>query len=125
LWGCLYVMIGAGAFDLALAELDSVTVPTNTPESMQVAGTLALCRSLPFFSSWLRDQFMRKGGPFDERHFNSRSRRASSGQSHWSRSLGGYREVAEFIDLCRYPHRSTYADTATMPRMSQGRVLVR
>ena len=46
LWGGLYVMIGAGAFDLALAELDSVTVPTNTPESMQVAGTLALCRSL-------------------------------------------------------------------------------
>jgi transcriptional regulator with XRE-family HTH domain len=46
LWGGLYVMIGAGAFDLALAELDSVTVPTTTPESMQVAGTLALCRSL-------------------------------------------------------------------------------
>ncbi len=46
LWGGLYVMIGAGAFDLALAGLDSVTVPTNTPESMQVAGTLALCRSL-------------------------------------------------------------------------------
>jgi transcriptional regulator with XRE-family HTH domain len=46
LWGSLYVMIGAGAFDLALAGLDSVTVPTNTPESMQVAGTLALCRSL-------------------------------------------------------------------------------
>jgi DNA-binding XRE family transcriptional regulator len=46
LWGGLYVMIGAGAFDLALAGLDSVTVPTNTHESMQVAGTLALCRSL-------------------------------------------------------------------------------
>ncbi|MGH3769028.1 MAG: helix-turn-helix domain-containing protein [Pseudonocardiaceae bacterium] len=46
LWGGLYVMIGAGAFDLALAGLDSVTVPTTTPESMQVAGTLALCRSL-------------------------------------------------------------------------------
>src|SRR4051794_41754978 len=24
--------------------------------------------------------------------------------------------VAELIDLCGYPHRSTYADTATMPR---------
>ena len=24
-------------------------------------------------------------------------------------------DVAEFIDLCGYPHRSTYADTATMP----------
>jgi len=46
LWGGLYVTIGAGAFDLALAGLDTVTVPTNTPESMQVAGTLALCRSL-------------------------------------------------------------------------------
>ncbi len=39
-------MIGAGAFDLALAGLDAVSVPTNTSESMQVAGTLALCRSL-------------------------------------------------------------------------------
>ncbi len=46
LWGGLYVMIGAGAFDLALAGLDAVSVPTNTSESMQVAGTLALCRSL-------------------------------------------------------------------------------
>lgn len=46
LWGGLYVMIGAGTFDLALAGLDAVTVPTNTPESMQLAGTLALSRSL-------------------------------------------------------------------------------
>lgn len=45
-WGGLYVMIGAGTFDLALAALDAVTVPTNTPESMQLAGTLALSRSL-------------------------------------------------------------------------------
>jgi hypothetical protein len=25
-------------------------------------------------------------------------------------------DVAEFVDLCGCPHRSTYADTATMPR---------
>ncbi|MGH3672738.1 MAG: hypothetical protein ACRDSH_19255 [Pseudonocardiaceae bacterium] len=35
----------AGAVDLAHAELDSVTVPTTTPESMQLAGMLALCRA--------------------------------------------------------------------------------
>ncbi len=29
-------------------------------------------------------------------------------------------DVAEFVDLCGYPHRLTYADTATMPRMPQG-----
>ncbi|MGH3838001.1 MAG: helix-turn-helix domain-containing protein, partial [Pseudonocardiaceae bacterium] len=46
LWGGLYVMIGEGNFDLALAGLDAVTVPTNTPESMQLAGILALSRSL-------------------------------------------------------------------------------
>ena len=46
LWGGFYVMIGAGNFDLALAALDAVTVPTNTPESMQLAGMLALSRSL-------------------------------------------------------------------------------
>ncbi|MBV9143013.1 MAG: helix-turn-helix transcriptional regulator [Pseudonocardiales bacterium] len=45
-WGGLYVLIGTGNFDLALAGLDALTVPTNTPESMQVAGTLALSRSL-------------------------------------------------------------------------------
>ena len=36
----------AGASDLARAELDSVRVPTRTPVGMQLAGVLALCRSL-------------------------------------------------------------------------------
>lgn len=45
-WGGLYVMIGAGTFDLALSALDGVDVPTNSAESMQLAGTLALSRSL-------------------------------------------------------------------------------
>ena len=44
-WGGVYVLATAGAFDLARAELDGVSVPTTTPESMQLAGTLALCRS--------------------------------------------------------------------------------
>ncbi|MGH3814313.1 MAG: helix-turn-helix domain-containing protein, partial [Pseudonocardiaceae bacterium] len=44
-WGGVYVMVTKGEFDLAQAELDAVTVPTNTPESIQLAGTLALCRS--------------------------------------------------------------------------------
>jgi transcriptional regulator with XRE-family HTH domain len=43
--GGMYVMVTGGEFDLAQAELDAVTVPMNTPESMQLAGTLALCRS--------------------------------------------------------------------------------
>jgi hypothetical protein len=44
-WGGLYVMVTAGAVDLARAELDSVRVPTRTPEGMQLEGTLVLCRS--------------------------------------------------------------------------------
>jgi hypothetical protein len=33
------------------------------------------------------------------------------------------RGEAEFVDLCGYPHRSTYTDTATMPRIGgAGRV---
>jgi hypothetical protein len=32
------------------------------------------------------------------------------------RRLGFERDVADFVDLCRYPHSATYADTATMPR---------
>jgi transcriptional regulator with XRE-family HTH domain len=45
-WGAVIEMIAAGAFDLAQDELDSVTVPTNSPESMQLAGMLALAGSL-------------------------------------------------------------------------------
>jgi transcriptional regulator with XRE-family HTH domain len=44
-WGGLYVLVMAGAVDLARHELDAVTVPTTTPEGMQVEGVLALCRS--------------------------------------------------------------------------------
>ncbi|MGH4009296.1 MAG: XRE family transcriptional regulator, partial [Pseudonocardiaceae bacterium] len=44
-WGGLYVMVTAGAVDLARAELDSVSVSTRTPEGMQLEGSLALCRS--------------------------------------------------------------------------------
>lgn len=45
-WGGLHVMLIDGATDLALAELDATTVPTNSPDSMQLAGMLALSRSL-------------------------------------------------------------------------------
>jgi hypothetical protein len=45
-WGAVIEMIAAGVFDLAQDELDSVTVPTNSPESMQLAGMLALAGSL-------------------------------------------------------------------------------
>jgi transcriptional regulator with XRE-family HTH domain len=45
-WGGLHVLLSAGEFGLAQAELDSVTVPTDSPESMQLAGMLALSRSL-------------------------------------------------------------------------------
>jgi transcriptional regulator with XRE-family HTH domain len=44
--GTVGVMLAAGTFDLALGELDSVTVPTATSESAQLAGMLALSRSL-------------------------------------------------------------------------------
>jgi transcriptional regulator with XRE-family HTH domain len=40
------VGLAAGAFELAQAGLDAVTVPTNTPETMQLAGFLALRRSV-------------------------------------------------------------------------------
>ncbi|MGH3795486.1 MAG: helix-turn-helix domain-containing protein [Pseudonocardiaceae bacterium] len=40
------VALAKGAFGIAEAGLDAVTVPTNTPETMQLAGLLALRRSL-------------------------------------------------------------------------------
>ncbi len=45
IYGGLYVLVTAGAVDLARAELDSASVPTDTPEGMQLEGSLALCRS--------------------------------------------------------------------------------
>ena len=45
-WGGLHVMLADGQTDLAQAELDTVSVPTNTPELTQLAGMLALCQSL-------------------------------------------------------------------------------
>jgi transcriptional regulator with XRE-family HTH domain len=44
-YGGVHVLVTGGEFDLAQAELDAVTVPMNTPQSLQLAGTLALCRS--------------------------------------------------------------------------------
>jgi transcriptional regulator with XRE-family HTH domain/tetratricopeptide (TPR) repeat protein len=45
-WGAVVEMLASGAFDLARDELDAVSVPTSNPESMQLAGMLALSRSL-------------------------------------------------------------------------------
>jgi hypothetical protein len=45
-WGTVQEMVAAGAFDLAQEELDSVTVPTTSPESTQLAGMLALVGSM-------------------------------------------------------------------------------
>ncbi|MGH3833515.1 MAG: helix-turn-helix domain-containing protein [Pseudonocardiaceae bacterium] len=45
-WGAVIEMVTAGAFGLAREELNSVRVPTNTAESMQLAGMLALSASL-------------------------------------------------------------------------------
>lgn len=44
--GSVGVMLTAGAFDLAQAELDAVTVPTSSSQATQLAGMLALSESL-------------------------------------------------------------------------------
>jgi hypothetical protein len=44
--GTVGVMLAAGTFDLAVGELDSVAIPTASSESAQLAGMLALSRSL-------------------------------------------------------------------------------
>ncbi|MGH4024169.1 MAG: helix-turn-helix domain-containing protein [Pseudonocardiaceae bacterium] len=43
--GAVRVMMSTGAFGLAQVELDSVTVPTSSPELMQLSGMLALYRA--------------------------------------------------------------------------------
>lgn len=45
-WGGVHLLVTAGAFDLAQAELDAVSVPTTSSESMQLVGMLQMCKSL-------------------------------------------------------------------------------
>jgi hypothetical protein len=45
-WAAVVEMLTSGAFELARVELDSVTVPTNTNEGLQLDGMLALSRAL-------------------------------------------------------------------------------
>ncbi len=45
-WGAVVEMLASGAFELAQAELDAVTVPTDTSDGLQLDGMLALSRSL-------------------------------------------------------------------------------
>jgi hypothetical protein len=45
-FGAANGLLAAGEFDMAQAELDSVTVPTTTDEAEQLEGMLALSRSL-------------------------------------------------------------------------------
>ncbi|MGH3934078.1 MAG: helix-turn-helix domain-containing protein [Pseudonocardiaceae bacterium] len=45
-WAAVVEMLASGAFDLAQAELDSATVPTDTSDRLQLDGMLALSRSL-------------------------------------------------------------------------------
>ncbi len=77
-WGGLHVMLSAGEFGLAQAELDSVTVPTNSPESMQVAGMLALCRS---FLAAAAGRPGDVGDPFD--HAAELAERTGQGNAYW------------------------------------------
>jgi hypothetical protein len=46
MFGRALVLLSAGDFALARAGLDSVTVPTNSPDGMEMAGMLTLCGSL-------------------------------------------------------------------------------
>ncbi|MGQ0774930.1 MAG: helix-turn-helix domain-containing protein [Pseudonocardiales bacterium] len=45
-FGAANGLLAAGEFDIALAELDAVSVPTTTSQAEQLAGMLALTRSL-------------------------------------------------------------------------------
>jgi hypothetical protein len=80
LGGGLYVLIGVGNFELALAGLDALTVPTNTPESMQIAGTLALSRSLlAAVDSRPGDVEARSSWPWSSRNAPARATRTAMG----------------------------------------------
>lgn len=76
--GCANLMLTAGAFDLAQAVLDSVTIPTNTSEGLQLNGMLALSRSLLSAAD-------KRPGDVDAplEHAAELARRTGEGNAYW------------------------------------------
>jgi transcriptional regulator with XRE-family HTH domain len=76
--GAARVMLSTGAFELAQAELDSVTVPTTNPQSMQLAGMLSLYRA----EVAAADSRPGDVGPVLE-HADELARRTGEGNAYW------------------------------------------
>lgn len=77
-WGAVVEMLAGGAFDLAQDELDATSVPTTSPESMQLAGMLTLQRSLVAASA---DRPADVTGPLDEAA--ELAQRTGEGDAFW------------------------------------------
>jgi hypothetical protein len=77
-WGAVVEMLAGGAFDLAQDELDTISVPTTSPESTQLAGMLALQRSLVAASA---DRPADAAGPLDEAA--ELAQRTGEGNAFW------------------------------------------
>lgn len=116
--GAVRVMLSTGAFDLAQAELDSVTVPTNIPETMQLAGMLALYRA----EVAAADSRPGDVGPALE-HADELAERTGEGNAYW---LGfgptntGFCRASVALDLRDYDQAVAAAERVN-PRLHSNR----
>lgn len=98
--GSVRVMLSTGAFDLAQAELDSVTVPTASSEAMQLAGTLSLYRA----EVAAADSRPGDVGPALA-HADELAERTGEGNAYWSGfgpSNAGFCRASVALDLKDY-----------------------
>jgi transcriptional regulator with XRE-family HTH domain len=116
--GAVRVMLSSGAFDLAQAELDSVTVPTATQETMQLAGMLAL------YQAEIAAAGSRPGdvGPALD-HAGELAQRTGEGNAYW---LGfgptntGFCHTSVALDLKDY-HQAVVAAEGVNPQLHSNR----
>jgi transcriptional regulator with XRE-family HTH domain len=106
--GAVRVMISTGAFDLAQYELDSVTVPTTSSESTQLAGMLALFRSLVAASA-------KRPGDVDAplEYAADLAQRTGQGNAYWMgfgpTNVGLWR-MAAALEISDYERAATIAE---------------
>ncbi|MDQ3760870.1 MAG: helix-turn-helix domain-containing protein [Actinomycetota bacterium] len=114
--GAVRVMLSTGAFDLAQAELDSVAVPATNPQTMQLAGMLALYRAEVAAAD-------SRPGDVDPalEHADELAERTGEGNAYW---LGfgptntGFCRTSVALDLKDYDRAVTAAESVNPQRNS-------
>ncbi|MGH3870743.1 MAG: helix-turn-helix domain-containing protein [Pseudonocardiaceae bacterium] len=107
-FGAANGLLAAGEFDVARAELDSVVVPTTTEAAEQLAGMLALSRSLVAAADTRPGDV---AAPLD--HASDLAQRTGQGNAYWlgfgPTNVGVWR-MAVALEVRDYPLTATIAE---------------